>query len=303
VFATSAAGGLNGNLVGTLRDGHRLIPIVARLRVAERAHLSDVQNLYVAASRSTARVPLRQISTVAYGMVTDKIQRRNHFRTMTVSAFPAPGVLPSEVVGAARADLTALAASFPPGYTFEIGGEEEEQKKGFLNLAVVLGICVVAIFLALVVQFKNAVKPLIVFAALPYGVTGALVSLSVMRAPFGFMAFLGVISLIGVIVSHIIVLFDYIEERHEHGEPLREALIDAGILRVRPVLITVAATVFALFPLATDGGPLWEPLCFAQIGGLTVATFITLLIVPVIYAIFVLDLKIVKWASASNTRT
>jgi multidrug efflux pump subunit AcrB len=118
----------------------------------------------------------------------------------------------------------------------------------------------------------------------------------VMGAPFGFMAFLGIISLIGVIVSHVIVLFDFIEERHEQGEPLRLALIDAGILRVRPVLITVAATVFALFPLAIDGGPLWQPLCFAQIGGLTVATFITLLIVPVIYAIFVLDLKIVKWA-------
>jgi multidrug efflux pump subunit AcrB len=115
------------------------------------------------------------------------------------------------------------------------------------------------------------------------------------NSPFGFMAFLGIISLIGVIVSHIIVLFDFIEEKHEEGEPLREALLDAGILRLRPVLITVAATVFALFPLASHGGPLWEPLCYAQIGGLTIATFLTLLLVPVIYAIFVLDLKLVKW--------
>jgi multidrug efflux pump subunit AcrB len=104
-----------------------------------------------------------------------------------------------------------------------------------------------------------------------------------------------VASLIGVIVSHVIVLFDFIEEAHERGEGLIEALLDAGIVRLRPVLITVAATVLALFPLALHGGPLWEPLCYAQIGGLTVATFVTLILVPVLYAVFVLDLKIVKW--------
>jgi len=90
-------------------------------------------------------------------------------------------------------------------------------------------------------------------------------------------------------------LFDFIEERREAGAQLREALIDAGILRIRPVLITVGATVLALFPLALHGGPLWEALCYAQIGGLTLATAVTLFIVPVLYAIFVLDLKIVRW--------
>src|SRR5574341_451979 len=89
--------------------------------------------------------------------------------------------------------------------------------------------------------------------------------------------------------------FDFIEERHAEGEPLREALLDAGIVRLRPVLITVGATVFGLVPLAAHGGPLWEPLCYAQIGGLTVATVITLLLVPVLYAICVLDLKVVRW--------
>ena len=160
-----------------------------------------------------------------------------------------------------------------------------------------LGFVIAAIYLALVIQLKSAVKPFIVFAAIPYGVGGALVCLVLSGSPFGFMAFLGIISLIGVIVSHVIVLFDFIEEKHEEGEPLREALLDAGILRLRPVLITVAATVFALIPLASHGGPLWEPLCYAQIGGLTIATFLTLLLVPVIYAIFVLDLKVVSWDS------
>jgi Cu/Ag efflux pump CusA len=132
-------------------------------------------------------------------------------------------------------------------------------------------------------------------AAVPYGIVGALIALAIMGTPFGFMAFLGIASLIGVIVSHVIVLFDFIEEMHEKGEPLERALVDAGIMRLRPVVITVGATVLALFPLALHGGPLWKPLCYSQIGGLIVATFITLLLVPVFYSIFVLDLKLVKW--------
>ena len=158
-----------------------------------------------------------------------------------------------------------------------------------------LVICVCAIYLALLAQFKHAVKPLIVFAAIPYGVVGAVISLAIMGQPFGFMAFLGIISLIGVIVSHIIVLFEFIEERREEGEDLETALIDAGILRLRPVMITVSATVIALFPLAAHGGPLWEPVCFAQIGGLTIASFITLGLVPVLYYFVVLDLKLIRW--------
>src|SRR5262249_35325157 len=152
-----------------------------------------------------------------------------------------------------------------------------------------------AIFVALVVQFRSAVKPVIVFAAIPFGIVGAVGGLVVTGSPFGFMAFLGMISLIGVIVSHVIVLFDFIEEMHEKGEPLRQALIDAGIIRLRPVMITVGATILGLFPLASSGGPLWEPLCFTQIGGLAVATFVTLLLVPVLYALFVMDLKLIRW--------
>ncbi len=98
-----------------------------------------------------------------------------------------------------------------------------------------------------------------------------------------------------MIVSHVIVLFDFIEENHAKGEPLRDSLLDAGIVRLRPVMITVLATLLALVPLAIHGGPLWQPLCYAQIGGLALATFIELLLVKVFYVIFVLDLKIVKW--------
>ncbi len=294
-IASSTSSAINGHAVTQLRDGNTLIPVVARLRPDERARMSDVQNLYVASQNSTTHVPLGQVSKIRYGIETEKIRRRNQFRTITVAVFPADGVLPSEVLNAARKRIIAIGADLPPGYHLEVGGEEEEQIKGFDNMSMVMLISIVCIYVALVMQFRNAVKPLIVFAAIPYGVAGALICLVVAGAPFGFMAFLGVASLIGVIVSHVIVLFDFIEEMHAEGKPLREALLDAGIVRLRPVLITVGATVLGLFPLASHGGPLWESLCYAQIGGLTIATVITLLMVPVIYAICVLDLRIVKW--------
>src|SRR5262249_13745995 len=178
-----------------------------------------------------------------------------------------------------------------------IGGERAKQIEGFTNLKVVLLISLLGIYLALLIQFNNAVKPLLVFAAAPYGAVGALIALSVMHAPFGFMAFLGICSLIGFIVIHVILLLDFIDESDSKGEPLVQALPDAGIQRIRPVMITVMATILALFPLALEGGPLWQPLCYAQIGGLAVATFITLIFVPVLYILFVLDLKIIRWES------
>jgi multidrug efflux pump subunit AcrB len=284
-----------GKEVTTLREGDKQIPVVARLRMEERSQLGDLKNLYVYAGEGTQKVLLRQVASPEYAMRLEKIRSRNQFRTITISTNPAEGKLASEVMTAARPKLEELKSELPAGYNLEIGGEEEDQVKGFLDLTIVLGISVTAIFLALVFQFKNAIKPFIVFAAVPFGMVGALAALWIMGAPFGFMAFLGIVSLVGVIVSHIIVLFDFIEEKHAEGEPLIAALLDAGIMRLRPVLITVGATVIALFPLASHGGPLWEPMCYAQIGGLSVATFITLLLVPVIYSIFVLDLKLVQW--------
>jgi multidrug efflux pump subunit AcrB len=300
----SASAALNGAQIGSLQEGDHKLSIIARMRPSERQVLSDVANLYVYSSRdSRAKAPLRQIAELDFTGKTAKIARRNHARTITIGAFPTPGHLPSEVMATVQREIHQIARSLPPGYDLVIGGEQEEQQKSFQELAIVLAISIIAIFIALVLQFKNAVKPLIVFAAIPFGAVAALFALFVMGAPFGFMAFLGVISLIGVIVSHVIVLFDFIEEQREHGAPLMEALLDAGILRLRPVLVTVGATVLGLVPLAIHGGPLWEPLCYVQIGGLTAATVVTLVIVPVLYAIFVLDLKLVSWGAPHGTAT
>ena len=293
--ANSSSAAISGTTVAALQEGQKQIPVVARMRMDERARLSDIQNMYIYASQDNSRVPLSQISTVDHDLVTGRIVRMEQFRTINVRSFPVAGHLSSEVLKEAMPRLNALQTSLPPGYRMQIGGEYEKTRSGFKNLFLVMVISVIAVFLALMFQFKNAIKPLLVLAAAPYGMVGAFLALWVMHEPFGFMAFLGVASLVGVIVSHSIVLFDYIEEQHIKGDDFENALIDAGILRLRPVLITVFATVLALFPLALHGGPLWKPLCYAQIGGLLLATVVTKLQVPVMYAIFVLDLRVLRW--------
>ncbi len=298
--ARSSATGINGAQVTTLREGDKQIPVVARLRAEERAQLSDIQNLYVYSSENTNKIPLLEVSSLQYQMATQRIRRREHFRTISVVCFPTPGVLASTVLNAAQPQLHELMNTLPAGYHLIFAGEKAKQQKGFHDLAIVMAISVAAIFLTLVIQFRNAVKPLLVFAAVPYGIVGALAALYFMDTPFGFMAFLGIASLVGVIVSHVIVLFDFIELNREHGEPLQDSLLDAGIVRLRPIMITVGATVLALIPLALHGGPLWEPLCYAQIGGLALATFIELLLVKVFYAIVVLDLKLISWDTAGE---
>jgi multidrug efflux pump subunit AcrB len=294
--ASSTSTALAGARVGALQEGDHQLPIALRLRASERQRLSDVDNLYVYSGRDpNVKVPLRQISELDFSGATAKILRRNHVRTITVGAYPIAGTMPSEVLAKIGPELKQLEAELPPGYSLEIGGEQHEQQKSFQELVVVLVISVLSIYLALVFQFKSTTKPLVVFAAIPFGIVAALISLRIMGSAFGFMAFLGIISLIGVIVSHVIVLFDYVEEEHERGASLQDALIDAGIMRLRPVLVTVGATVLGLVPLAMHGGPLWEPLCWVQIGGLSFATVVTLVIVPILYSIFVLDLKLVRW--------
>jgi multidrug efflux pump len=298
--AEASTTAMSGTPVGAFKEGDKNIPIVARLRMEDRAQLADIKNLYVYSSQTNTRVPLMSIATVGNSLETGRIVRREHFRTVSILCYPEPGVLASEVLNPILPKLQEFQKSLPPGYQLRIGGERAKQIDGFTNLKIVLLISLIGIYLALLVQFNNAVKPLLVFAAAPYGVIGSLIALSIMHTPFGFMAFLGIASLIGVIVSHVIVLFDFIEEMHAKGEPLEQALPDAGIQRIRPVMITVLATILALFPLALEGGPLWQPLCYAQIGGLAVATFITLLLVPVLYSIFVLDLKIIRWESKES---
>jgi multidrug efflux pump len=294
-IALSTYSAVNGAPIGTLREGRKNIPIVQLMEYGQRETVTSLNQLYVYASQTPTKLMLGQIARLTYSPEMSVIHRVNQYRAITVSALPAPGHLASEITDQLLSRVREFERGLPDGYRFEIVGELKEQLRGQRQSLNVVLASVLAIYLALVFQFKHAIKPIIVFAGIPFGAVGAFGSLWIMGMPMGFLAILGITSLIGVIVSHVIVLFDFIEERHQHGAELKDALIDAGILRIRPVLITVGATVLALFPLALHGGPLWEALCYAQIGGLTFATTVTLFLVPVLYAIFVLDLKVVRW--------
>jgi multidrug efflux pump subunit AcrB len=288
---------LSGISPTALREQDHLIPITARLRSDERARIEEINELDVVSSVTNLRVPISQIVELSMRLVSPKIWRRDHQRCITVKCDTASGVLASDVVGRVQPQLVRIARRWPPGCRFQFGGEYEEQTKGFDSVALALLASLAAIYLALVLQFNSVTKPLVVFAGVPFGMVGGMMGLFPFGTPFGFMAFLGVASLAGVIVSHVIVLFDYIEEARQRGEPLRQAVIDSGLVRLRPVLVTVLATVGGLIPLAIEGGPLWEPMCYVQIAGLLLATLVTLGIVPVVYVLCVENLKIIRWES------
>lgn len=308
--ATTVGTGLSGLAISQLRERDKLIGIALRLRPSERSELGDLFSLNVVNATSGLRVPLSQIASFQRQMITPRIRRRDHERCITVRCDTMNGILPSGIVRQLEDVLPAQSSAnnaknatspiaFPTGYHWEFGGEKFEQDKGFRSLTIALIVSFVAIYLALVVQFNSVTQPLLVYAAVPFGVVGGLLGLVVMGSTFGFMAFLGVASLAGLIISHVIVLFDFIEEMKHKGEPLRQAVVDAGLARLRPVLTTVLACVGGLIPLAMEGGPLWEPMCYVQIAGMLIATLVTLVIVPVLYVIFVEDLHLVRWESDS----
>ena len=289
------SGGLSGAAVTNLREEDRLIPVTFRLRSDERSRIEEISNLDAVSAMTNVRVPISQVAEFSTQLVSPKICRRDHQRCVTVKCDTVSGVLASGVVKKMEKRLEQMKQGWPPGYRFTFGGEHEEQTKGFENVGLALLASLLMIYLALVLQFNSVTKPLVVFAGVPFGMVGGMMGLLPFGTPFGFMAFLGVASLAGVIVSHVIVLFDYIEEACERGEALHQAVVDSALVRLRPVLVTVLATVGGLIPLAIEGGPLWEPMCYVQIAGLLLATVVTLGIVPVVYVLFVENLKLIRW--------
>lgn len=203
------------------------------------------------------------------------LTRINQQRTVTVKALAPFGMLASGILNRAR---TAF-----PSTGIEFGGEERELRNSQREMERVLKISLALIALAMVIQFRSVMKSLVVMLTVPLGLIGAFTGLATTHASFGFMALIGIVSLAGVIVSHIIVLSDFIEEERAAGVPLESALMHAALVRLRAVLATVFATVCGLIPLAVTGGELWRPLTAVHIFGLLFGTVLTLLLLPVLY--------------------
>ena len=182
----------------------------------------------------------------------------------------------------------------PPGYHLEYGGEAREMTQSRGEMGRVMLIPLALIMLAMVLQFHSPAKSLVVMLTFPLGLIGAFAGLALFHAPLGFMAMLAIVSLAGVIVSHIIVLSDFIGEARASGMELKAALLHAGLVRLRPVLVTVLATASGLVPLALSGGELWRPLAAVHIFGLLAATALTLFVLPVFYYLCAAKLRWIR---------
>ncbi len=274
--------------VTELREADRLVPVLLRMRPEDR-HKAEKISSFPVRGAGGKTVPLREVATV--GEVSDyaTIAHLAGRRAVTITAFAEFGQLPSRVLKRARETLDRML--LPAGYTLEYAGEAREMENSRREMRRVMLISLALIALAMVIQFNSVMKSLVVMLTVPLGLAGAFAGLALTRAAFGFMALLGIVSLAGVIVSHIIVLSDFIEEARAAGMELKQALVQAGFVRLRAVLATVLATVCGLIPLALQGGELWRPLTAVHIFGLLLATFLTLLVLPVWYYLFAARLR------------
>jgi multidrug efflux pump subunit AcrB len=288
LVAQAAFAGLK---VTELREGDRLIPVVIRLQVEDRNEAEKIRALYVQ-TLSRKDVPLDSFATVKIQPEFVTIPHYNQLRTVTVKAYAPFGELPSRVLNRARSVLAAI--KLPPGYNLSLAGEDKELRQNRSEMGLVMKVSLALITLAMVLQFNSVVKSIVVMLTVPLGAIGAFVGLAASGSPFGFTALLGIVSLAGVIVSHIIVLSDFIEQARASGMPLEQALVQAGLARLRPVLVTVFATVGGLIPLFLTGGALWHPLTAVHIFGLLFATVLTLVLLPVLYYVFCAKFKLIK---------
>jgi multidrug efflux pump subunit AcrB len=273
-IAEAAQMAFSGQTVTYLRDGDKEVPVDLRLAPSEQ-RADGLRDLYLPATDGTY-IPLGQVAQTVLEGQEARIVRRNAVRTLTVSAFTDGSRLPSTILADARKRIDAL--SLPAGLTLGYGGEQEEVGRSFSELLLILGLSLAANLLIVVWEFNAFRVAWTIMAAVPFGVTGAIAGLFLAHQPFGFMAFLGVIALGGVVTNHAIVLFEYALEEQRRGLSLSEALVESGRRRLRPILLTVVLSIGGLLPQAVNGGNLWPPMAWSLIAGLLGSLVLTLVI-------------------------
>jgi len=286
-----AQSSFTGLKLSELREGDRLIPILARGRIEDRSEAEKIRGLYAPTPDGKA-VPFESFATIKIQPEFVTIPHYNQLRTVTVKAYAPFGELPSRILNRARPGLAKI--HLDPGYAMKFAGEDKELRENKGEMKLVMEISLALIAMTMVLQFRSVMKSLVVMLTVPLGLIGAVTGLATTGSPLGFMALLAMVSLAGVMVSHIIVLSDYIEHARAKGLPLEEALVQAGLARLRPVLVTVLATVGGLIPLFLTGGALWHPLTAVHIFGLLFATVLTLVMLPTLYYVFCAKLKFIK---------
>jgi outer membrane protein TolC len=282
-IAQQLAGNFDGETVTTFWEGDRAIDVDLRLDPDQRQTFQNVSDTYVLSSVTGARVPVSAVASILPDWHPGRIVRRNGVRTLTLRAFPADGYLSSQVLAVAQKQIEKL--PLPAGYRIEYGGEYENQDETFAEMKHALFISLIAIFLILLFQFRTLSDTLIVIAAIPLAIPGAALGLFITHNPFGFTAFIGVISLGGLVVRNSIILVDYIHERMKSGVPLDEATLEAGERRLRPIFLTTMAAAVGVTPMIISRSSLWSPLASVIAFGLVVSMFFTLIVIPVLFVV------------------
>jgi multidrug efflux pump subunit AcrB len=270
-----------GTTIGQFRDGDRLVDIVLRQPETERDAITDFGNGVVPTSSGRA-VPLMQVASVRLDWEPGILWRENRDFAVTVQADVAEGLQGPTVSARIWPELQKLAAEMPPGYGIRLAGAVEESSKGQGSIAAGVPVMLFIIFTLLMLQLQSFSRAMLVFLTGPMGIAGVAIALLVLDRPFGFVALLGVIALMGMIMRNSVILIDQIEQDRRRGVPDREAVVESAVRRFRPIVLTAAAAVLAMIPLTRS--VFWGPMAVAIMGGLVVATALTLLALPAMYA-------------------
>jgi multidrug efflux pump len=274
---------LSGVPITTVRDGIEKVEVVARAVPAERldlAHIGDL-SLY---SRNGIAVPLTQIAKVEYTHEEPILWRINRDMAMTVRADVVDGVQPPDVTNAIWPKLKPIRDRLDPAYRIEIGGAIEESQKGNASIFVLFPVMIGVMLTLLMIQLQSISRLVLVFLTAPLGIIGASLGLNLTGKPFGFVALLGLIALAGMIMRNAVILVDQIESDVDQGLTRGEAIVEATVRRARPVILTALAAILAMIPLSRSA--FWGPMAITIMGGLFVATFLTLLFLPSLYALW-----------------
>ena len=274
---------ITGAPVTTVRDGIEKVGVVARAVPSERLDLGRVGDLTVT-SRNGVVVPLSQVAKIEYAHEEPILWRRNRDMAITVRADVVDGVQAPDVTNQIWPKLQEIRDSLEPAYRIEMGGAIEESAKGNASIFVLFPLMVIVMLTLLMIQLQSFSRLLLVFLTAPLGIIGASLGLNVANQPFGFVALLGLIALAGMIMRNAVILVDQIETDVAHGLTRKEAIVEATVRRARPVVLTALAAILAMIPLSRSA--FWGPMAITIMGGLFVATFLTLLYLPGLYALW-----------------
>ena len=274
---------ISGAQVTTVRDGIEKVGVVARAVSSERLDLAHVGDLTVT-SRNGVAVPLQQIAKIEYSHEEPILWRRNRDMAITVRSDVNDGVQAPDVTNQIWPQLKDIRDHLEPAYRIEAGGAFEESAKGNASIFVLFPVMVIVMLTLLMIQLQNFSRLLLVFLTAPLGIVGASLGLNLANQPFGFVALLGLIALAGMIMRNTVILVDQIETDVAHGMTRKEAIVEATVRRARPVVLTALAAILAMIPLSRSA--FWGPMAITIMGGLFVATFLTLLYLPGLYALW-----------------